>query len=181
MPCGGGLLYSSGPPGPGKAGHVNPTNQAYTSYLATRVETATPGQLVLLLYDGGLRRLHQAQAALEQGDFETGHRHLLRVQDILTELIVALDTDSGGEIAANLHRLYDYMYRTLVQANLDRDVSRVREVAGLLSDLRGAWAQALQIGPKAEVPADNLPAGAERDAERDGHLAAPGSRLNIRG
>lgn len=147
----------------------------------TQVETATPGRLLLLLYDGALKRLHQAKVAMQAGEHETAHRHLLRVQDIVVELLISLDHSTGGEVAGNLHRLYDYLYRTLVQANIRRDVSLIDEVRGILGDLRAAWDQALKGEPVPESEqALPLAAGGE-DMRSTGGSQPPGSRLNLQG
>lgn len=154
------------------------SNKHLERYLAVQVETATPGRLVLMLYDAALKRLHHAAAAMESAEFESAHIHLLRVQDILIELIISIDHQQGGDIAANLHRLYEYMYRSLVQANVQRATEPIRHVALMLTDLRSAWAQAL-TAENATAPPEPwlLAAGAENMTA----VAPPGSRLNLQG
>ncbi|MFN3691173.1 MAG: flagellar export chaperone FliS, partial [Fimbriimonadales bacterium] len=89
----------------------------YERYLETAVETASPARLIVMLYDGAIRFINEALAAMRQRDYETKNAQLQRAQKILAELISSLDFDKGGEIAENLFRLYTYMYNQLVEAN----------------------------------------------------------------
>ncbi|MBO8142020.1 MAG: flagellar export chaperone FliS [Firmicutes bacterium] len=117
---------------------VSYAQQAARQYRTTQVSTAGPMKLVLMLYDGAIRFVNQAAAAVESNKLEEAHRSLLRAQDILAELDGALDR-SAGEIAENLHRLYDYMQRRLIEGNVRKDPEPLREVAGLLEQLQEAW------------------------------------------
>ncbi|GIV07321.1 MAG: flagellar protein FliS [Fimbriimonadales bacterium] len=111
----------------------------YERYLETAVETASPARLIVMLYDGVIRFIHEAAHAMRQRDYETQNTKLLRAQKILAELISSLDFDKGGEIAENLFRLYTYMYNQLVQANIDDSIENLEHVTALLSELREAW------------------------------------------
>jgi flagellar protein FliS len=111
----------------------------YERYLETAVETASPARLIVMLYDGAIRFIHEAAHAMRQRDYETQNNKLQRAQKILAELISSLDFDKGGEIAENLFRLYTYMYNQLVEANLQDAPERLEHVVNLLSDLREAW------------------------------------------
>lgn len=114
----------------------------YQSYKQTEIETANPGKLLLLLYDGALKRLHRAKDGLEQGRLEETHQDLVRVQEILVELMLALDWNVGGDLASRLHSLYNFMYRRLVDANIKQEPEAVGEVIRLLSTLREGWEEA---------------------------------------
>ena len=83
--------------------------KAYGKYRRMQVNTATPGQLVLMLYEAGSRWAREGAAALEAGELEKGHALLVKAQEVVTELAGGLDRKAGGEIAMNLDRLYDYM------------------------------------------------------------------------
>ncbi|MCU0793099.1 MAG: flagellar export chaperone FliS [Opitutaceae bacterium] len=125
------------------------------AYQAQSILTASPGQLVLLMYDGALRFLAQARAAfaLPEDDFtriQKINTSLVRAQAILAELRANLDFASGGEIATNLDRLYDYHLRRLHEANLRKDESAVAEVEGLVRTLRDGWAEML-LGREVKV------------------------------
>ena len=119
------------------------------AYQQQSILTASPGQLVLLMYDGALRFMAQAHAgfALPEDNprrIETIHTALLRAQAILSELRANLDLEAGGDIAANLDRLYDYHLRRLFECNLRKDEAPLIEVEGLVRTLRDAWAEMLR-------------------------------------
>ena len=117
------------------------------TYRATSILTASPGQLVLMLYDGALKAMalsREAFAATEDPRrIETINTQLLKAQAILTELQNGLNMEAGGEFARTMHRLYDYHNRRLFEANIRKQVEPVIEVERLVRDLRDAWAQML--------------------------------------
>lgn len=119
------------------------------AYQAQSVLTASPGQLVLMLYDGALRFLGHAHDALETPEdtprrIEIINTNLIKAQNIIAELQASLNHDVGGEHAANLDRLYDYYTRRLLEANVKKSVTPVIEVEGLLRQLRDGWAEMLR-------------------------------------
>lgn len=118
------------------------------TYRANAVLTASPGQLVLMLYDGVLKSLALAQEAFKQPEssprrIELINQHLLKAQDIIVELQSGLNMEVGGEFAKTMHRLYDYHIRRLLEANLRKQVEPVIEVERLVRELRDAWAEML--------------------------------------
>lgn len=119
------------------------------AYQAQSVLTASPGQLVLMLYDGALRFLGNARDALEAPEetprrIETINTNLIKTQNIIAELQGSLNLQAGGDHAANLNRLYDYYLRRLLEANLKKSVAPVIEVEGLVRQLRDGWAEMLR-------------------------------------
>jgi flagellar secretion chaperone FliS len=132
------------------------------TYQTQAVLTASPGQLVLMLYDAALRFLSQARAALE-GDkndwrrFEVINEKIKRAQNIITELRGTLNHEAGAEIAASLDRLYEYYNRRLFEANIKKDIAPVIEVEGLLCELRDGWAEMLdRRGNADDTPARGI-------------------------
>jgi flagellar secretion chaperone FliS len=111
------------------------------AYKQGSILTATPGQLVVMLYDGCLRFLHQAAYAMRDADRPLATTKLRRAEAIITELLVTLDTDKGGDIASRLQGIYTFSRQQLRKAELDQDAAIVDEVAKYMSDLRDAWAQ----------------------------------------
>jgi flagellar protein FliS len=107
------------------------------------VLTASREQLVVMLYDGALRYLHQAAVAVEAKDLQASHAKLRRAENIIIHLCGVLDLEQG-EIAQRLQLIYMFCQRHLLQARLDRDPEKVRRVAGLLAQLRAAWAAIAQ-------------------------------------
>ncbi len=124
--------------------------QVIAAYRRQQVETASPGQLIVMLYDGAIRSCQAAQEAIARQDRDSAARHLLKAQDIVAELMSCLNVAAGGEMGVKLLQLYEYMYRRLVHANVQKDAAAVEEVEGLLAGLREAWAQAAAATP---VPA----------------------------
>jgi flagellar protein FliS len=118
------------------------------TYRANSILTASPGQLVLMLYDGALKAIGLARDAFESNPdnlkrFEVINTQLLKAQAILSELQGGLNLEAGGEFAKTMHRLYDYHNRRLLEANMRKDVAPVIEVERLVRELRDAWAQML--------------------------------------
>jgi len=112
-----------------------------TRYRETEVLTATPGQLVVLLYDHLLLSLRRARAAMEARDTELQGECLEKSRNVLTELLVTLDRDRGGEVAANLAALYSFLLGELVQVGVRADLGRLDRVTHMLGELRDAFAQ----------------------------------------
>ena len=120
----------------------------WNSYRQVATQTAQPGQLVLMLFDGAIRFLERALLGFEHTDpleFNvTINNNLLRALAIINELNASLDTDQGGEFAANQRRLYNYMEWRLQQSNLRKHKPGIVEIIGILGSLREAWAQMLK-------------------------------------
>jgi flagellar protein FliS len=119
----------------------------WKSYQQVATQTAPPGQLVLMLYEGTIRFLERALGGFKLEDpaeyNETISNNILRAQDIIFELNVTLNIEEGGELAATLRGLYDYMGRKLMEGNLKKDEAPIRDVLGRVKVLRDAWAQML--------------------------------------
>jgi len=114
--------------------------------LETGVASASPHKLIIMLYDGALAALMGAKGNIATGNIAAKGTALSKAITIIDNgLRASLDKEAGGEIAANLDALYDYMSRRLLQANLHNDVAIVEEVHRLLADLREAW---VAIGDK---------------------------------
>jgi flagellar secretion chaperone FliS len=104
------------------------------------VLSAQPEQLIVMLYDGARRLLHQAAIAMGDGQVELAHRKLRRTEDILLHLREVLDMEQGGEIATHLQSIYLFCQSYLLKARLDRDPAKIDRVSALLGELRDAWA-----------------------------------------
>lgn len=109
------------------------------AYQDTTITTQSKGRLIVLLYEGAIKFLKQAIEKLEAGDFEAKGRYIAKAQDIINELSAVLNTDGGGEIAGNLRKLYTFMNKHLLEANIQRDAEKLREVIRILDDLNQAW------------------------------------------
>lgn len=118
------------------------------SYKSVAVTTATPGQLVLMLFDGAIRFLATAAHGFQLENTATRneqiHNNLIKAQKILRELQCSLDLKSGGEFATTMFALYDFMLDQLQTANLAKDAAPIGTVERLLGEIRDAWAKMLQ-------------------------------------
>ena len=111
----------------------------YQAYKNTSVQTSNQKQLVVMLYDGMHRFLDRAIQAMEEKDIEVAHSNLQKTGKILLELLSTLREDKGGEVAANLKKIYVYCYESVVIANLKKDPEQVRDIQSILDNLREGW------------------------------------------
>jgi flagellar protein FliS len=111
------------------------------AYKQQSILTATPGQLVVMLYDGCLRFLHQAAYAMREGKVGESNTRLQRAEAIIDELRTTLDMEKGGVVASRLQGIYVFSSRHLIEARIARDPAMIDKVSELLSELRDAWAQ----------------------------------------
>jgi flagellar secretion chaperone FliS len=119
------------------------------AYIQTQIQSRSPLELVVMLYDGALRFLQQTTDAMQRGDLVAKRDSLSRAMAIVAELHGMLDLEQGGEVAASLDSLYTYMMERLTAANLKRDPAPVAEVMRLMTGLRDAWSQVAQAPPPA--------------------------------
>ncbi|MBF0408394.1 MAG: flagellar export chaperone FliS [Candidatus Riflebacteria bacterium] len=118
------------------------------SYKKTQVESASPEALILMLYDGALRFMSQAEEAFAEKNLERIHNLLIRVQAIFSELLATLDKDRGGEIAKNLERLYVFFLEKLSDSNIRKDPEPMNQIRPLVENLRQTWAEAMKISAR---------------------------------
>lgn len=112
----------------------------FRQYTQRNVQTATPGQLVVMLYDGMIRFFTQARAAMESGDIQVINNRVNRGLAIITELRCTLDM-TQGELPERLAAIYDWCHDEVIDARIKNDVARLSRVIGMLADLRSSWAQ----------------------------------------
>lgn len=109
-------------------------------YLRTKIMTASSDELRLMLFDGAIKFCRQGRVALEAGKFEDSYTNLMRAQKIVLELSTSLNPDVDRDLAAKMSALYTFIYRKLVDANIERTVDHVDEAIKLLSYERETWA-----------------------------------------
>ena len=134
------------------------TNQ----YLANTVLSASPEQLMLMLYDGAGRFLAQAIQAIEGGQTDKRAYFINKASAIVSEFAATLDRTQAPVLAEDLTALYGYMLRRMMQANLKNDTEPLVEVKGLLADLRATWAQAIEINRAEKLQATGVTAAAPK-------------------
>jgi flagellar protein FliS len=114
------------------------------AYLQTKVLTASPGELRLMLLDGSIRFARQGREGLERRDYEAAYRGVTRCQDIVLELINALRPEQQPDLCRQVAALYTYIFRRLVEGLRVRDPAVLEEVIRLLEYERETWAMALR-------------------------------------
>jgi flagellar protein FliS len=118
------------------------------TYRAAAIATATPGQLVLMLFDGALKSMAIALNGFQEQDLirrnELIHNKLMNAHDILLELQTSLDLKVPGDFGPRMWALYDFMMNQLRDANLRKDPEPIRVVERLLGTIRDAWSTMLQ-------------------------------------
>lgn len=100
---------------------------------------ATPHRVVQMMLDAVLSRVAEAAGHLERGEIPAKGEKIGKALGIIEALLLGLDTERGGDIAANLERLYDYISRTLLKANLENRVDLLKEVSSLLREVKLGW------------------------------------------
>jgi len=122
---------------------MNPYATVRQAYAESSVLTASPGQLVVMLYDGAIRFLRQSAEHMRAGDRERARERMRRAEAVIDELNGTLDM-SYGEVAERLRAIYLFSKRRLIRANLDFDPAKVDGVARMLAELRDAFAQVVE-------------------------------------
>jgi flagellar protein FliS len=107
--------------------------------LQTEVMEADPHKLIQLLLEGALTRLAMAKNHIEANELEAKNEKIGRAIDIVCALQESLDHEKGGDVSANLERLYDYITRRLFDANRLNDLDMISEVMGLLLEVKAGW------------------------------------------
>ncbi|ADD68222.1 flagellar protein FliS [Denitrovibrio acetiphilus DSM 12809] len=115
----------------------------YKNYIKQEVEGATKGKLVLLMYDGAIKFLRVAVKAVNENNIPDAHNNIMKAQNIIYELMSTLNMEAG-DVAKNLMRLYDFMIWQLVEANKEKDNTKIESVIKLMSSLREAWKEVVQ-------------------------------------
>lgn len=100
---------------------------------------ASPHRFIQMLFEGALERIAQAKGAIDQGLYEIKGERINKAIDIVAGLRGCLNDSEGGELAANLDALYDYIIRRLFDANTTSDSAILDQVAELLTDIKQAW------------------------------------------
>jgi flagellar protein FliS len=113
------------------------TANLYDRYRNDAVNTASPMDLIIMLYDGCIKQIHLARLYEEDKNVAERSNAIQKAQDILDELMRSLDM--GIPLSADLLKLYDFMSEELYQANMKRDMARMEPVEAMLTELRDAW------------------------------------------
>lgn len=120
----------------------------YDKYRQSSVQTSTPAQLVIMLYDGAIRFVRAGIDGLNKHDYEKTNLNMGKAQTIISELMSTLD--HTYEISKNLYSLYEYTNHLLIQSNVRKSTDQAEEAIGYLTELRETWIQASKIASSKE-------------------------------
>ncbi len=119
-------------------------NPYLKQYKQTQMNTAPKEQILLMLYDGAVRFLHQAKAGFAEKNIEKIHNNIIKVQNIITEFESSLDMENGGDFAKNLFGLYEFMSSQLSIANIKKKEESLDIVIKHMTELRDTWREAIK-------------------------------------
>ena len=117
-------------------------NNAALAYKNNAINTASPGDLTLLLYEGAIKFCNIAIMAIEKKDFDKAHTNIIKAQSIIIEFRSTLNFDYP--IAKDFDVAYDCIYERLLQANIKKDVVLLEEALGFIRDMRDTWKEVIK-------------------------------------
>ncbi len=117
-------------------------NNPYNEYLRNKIMTATPGELTLMLYEGAVKFGNIAIKAIDEGDIETAHANIVKVQNIIDEFRRTLDFKYP--VAQDFENVYSYLSRRLIEANINKDKEIMEEVVKHLRSMRDNWKEVMK-------------------------------------
>lgn len=129
---------------------MNPNN-GYAAYQNSKIMTASPAELTLMLYDGAIKFCNIAIVGIEKNDIEKAHNNIIKVDRIINEFQVTLD--HRYEVSKDFDNVYTYLRKRLVEANVKKDAAILEEVLTHLRTMRDTWKEvmALNQGNKVQV------------------------------
>jgi flagellar protein FliS len=129
-------------------------NKLDKQYIHDEILNASPGELIILLYGGAIKALEKCKKQVDNKDPHDFSLNLTKAESIICELMGALKKEIFPELVENLARLYDFMFKQLVEAHKEKDIERIDQVIVLLKGLRESWSEALENAAE-EVPTEN--------------------------
>jgi len=125
-------------------------------YQKNNIETATPAELFLILFNALVNFVAKAKNAMEEANIQDTHNNITKAQNILIEFVETLDHSVSPELAKNLESLYMYNIKLLTDANIKKDIKKLNESYKLLEGLRNTWREAMEIQKNSKSKEDSL-------------------------
>lgn len=141
---------------------------SFQRYRAVKIQTASPAQVLIMLYDGAIRFALIARKKIEEKDYAAKGTYIGKVQAIISELMSSLDFSIAPELCTQLEQLYIYMMEQLTEANLNLDIDKLDVVVRLLKTLREGWSEALGSLPSDPTAGRDVTVRAPRTVLRPG-------------
>ncbi len=129
-------------------------NKIDKQYIHDQILNASPGKLIILLYGGAIKSLEKCKQQVDSKDPHDFSLNLTKAESIICELMGALKKEVFPELVENLARLYDFMFRQLVEAHKDKDIKKIDHVIVLLKGLKESWVEAVENAAE-EEPVEN--------------------------
>lgn len=114
----------------------------YAAYANNKILTATPGELVLMLYEGAIKFCNLAIDAIEKGEIEKAHTNIVKVENIILEFQTTLN--HKYPVAEDFEKVYTYLQQRLTEANIKKDKEIMNEVLGHLRGMRDTWKEVMK-------------------------------------
>ena len=124
-------------------------NNRYAAYQNSKIMTASPAELTLMLYDGAIKFCNIAIAAIEKNDIEKAHNNIIKVERIINEFQATLD--HKYPVAKDFDNVYRYLKRRLLEANMKKDAEILEEILGHLRTMRDTWKEVMAINAGKKV------------------------------
>ena len=118
-------------------------NNPYAAYATSKVMTASPGELTLMLYDGAIKFCNIAIRGIEEKDIEKAHNNIIKVERIIVEFRNTLD--HRYPVWEDFDRVYDYLIRRLHEANIQKNADILEEVLKHLRTMRDTWKEVMRL------------------------------------
>lgn len=119
------------------------TNRGYSAYANSKIQTASPGELILMLYDGSIKFGNLAVAAIEKGNIEDAHNNITKVRNIIFEFQASLDF--RYPVAQEFNNVYNYLLQRSLEANIKKDAEIMNEVIEHLRTMRDTWKEVMRL------------------------------------
>lgn len=119
------------------------SSRAYSKYKEQSINTASPEELVIMLYDGCIKFINKSIISIDENDFEEANRSIIRAEDIILHLISTLDMNI--ELSKNFEVMYRYLYERLLDANISKSKDLLEEVKSFILEFRETWKEAVRI------------------------------------
>ncbi len=127
--------------------------QAHQAYQKNSIETATPGELTLMLYNGCIKFIKRSKLDIENNNIESKNTNIQKAINIINELIVNLNM--AYEVSKEMLPLYEYIRHQLIQANIKNDVDMLTEAQGLVEEFRDTWKEVIKLNRQREFTSGN--------------------------
>lgn len=124
---------------------------AASAYNDSKVMTASPAELTLMLYEGAIKFCNIASMAIEKKDLQKSNLNIIKAENIILELRSTLDMKYP--VSVQLDAIYDYIYRRLIEANINKDQEILEDALSLIRELRDTWKEAMKLAnaPRAAI------------------------------